>query len=189
MNRLRSLLPLAAAVLLSSCSLFHREPPLPRRAQIESTGSEQEFVSLVQDADIIYFPSEAASLASRSDTAWKILTALQLSRSSFAIGYDWSSREGGRREYLDQAARLGAQTLALTDGISPGQGDANQSMAAKIAAYFLEHPRDKLLLFVGRERLALSQGIPYFVAQRTKARQLILNPRKAGNGPRLLARN
>ena len=193
MNNLRPLFLLAAAVLISSCSLFHREPPLPRRALIEASGSEQEFASLIQDADIIYFPSEAASLAARSDPAWKILAALRLSGDSFAVGYDWTGKDAGRRDYLNEASKSGAQTLRLNEPASREQGEespvTDQVAADRIASWFREHRRDKLLVFVRRERLALAQGIPHLVAQQTKARQLILNPRKSATGARLLARN
>src|SRR6476620_12546913 len=105
----RALFLLAAGLVLTSCALFHREPPLPRRALIEATGSEEEFVRLVEDADIIYFPSEAIALTSRSDPAWKVLTALRQSGNSFALGYDWTGKEFGRREFLSEAGKSGAQ--------------------------------------------------------------------------------
>jgi hypothetical protein len=184
-NKVRALFLLAAAIVLSSCSLFHREPPLPRRALVEASGTEEEFVHLVQDADIIYFPSEAITLTSRSDPAWKVLVALRQNGSSFALGYDWIGKESGRREFLNEASRSGAQTLELNEA-----GENRDQIAAdKIATYFRAHRNEKVFVLLRRERLALGQGVPYLVAQQTKARQLILNPRRAGAGPRLLARD
>ena len=170
------------ALLLSSCSFFHREPPLPRRAVIEAGGNEEKFAALVEEADIIYFPSEAATFGSRSDLAWKLLAALRSRGDKFAIGWDWSGNESDRHDFVIEAGKPGARVLVLSD--------VDQLVADKIVSYFGEHRNDKILVFVRRERLALGQGIPYLVAQQTKARQLILNPRKSSrSGSSLLARN
>src|SRR5947208_2417511 len=182
---MRVLFLLVATIVLSGCSLFHREPPLPRRALVEASGTEEEFVTLVQEADIIYFPSEAITLTSRSDPAWKVLAALRQSGSSFALGYDWAGKESGRREFLNEASRSGTQTLELNEASE----NRDQLAADKIATYFREHRGEKVFVFLRRERLALGQGVPYLVAQQTKARQLILNPRRSPSGARLLARN
>jgi hypothetical protein len=179
---IRRLFLLAAAILFSSCSFFQRPPPLPRHAAIESGGSEEEFARLVGGADIIYFPSEAATFASRSDPAWKLLAALRSGGDPFAIGWDWSGNEPDRRDFVSEAGKPGAHVLVLND--------ADKLVADKIASYFREHRNDKILVFIRRERLGLGQGVPFLVAQQTKARQLILNPRKSrGSGARLLARN
>lgn len=184
-TNLRALFLVAAAFLLSSCSLFHREPPLPRRAVIESHGSEEKFVDLIQETDIVYFPSEAAVFGSRSDAVWKLLDALRDS-GSFAVSWDWTSNERDRRDFLDEAGKRGAQLVALNE---PG-ANADEAAADKIGSYYRDHRNDKVLVFLRRERLGLGQGVPYLVAQQTKARQLILNPRKSsGPGGRLLARN
>jgi hypothetical protein len=65
-----------------------------------------------------------------------------------------------------------------------------QLAADKIASYFKEHRNEKILVFLRRDEVRGDYGVPYFVAQKTKARQLILNPqrhRESGRG--LLARN
>ena len=175
----RQLFLLAAVICFSGCSFFQRPPPLPRHAAVERSVSEEEFVGLVQDADIIYFPSEAATLTARSEPAWKLLGALRGGGSSFAIGSDWTANERARKDYLNEASRAGAQILSLND--------ADQFAADRIAGYFREHRGDKVLVFIRRERLGLGRGIPYLVAQQTKARQLILNPTKSSTRPRLLA--
>jgi hypothetical protein len=177
----RQLFPLAAVVLFSGCSFFQQPPPLPRHAAVERSVSEEEFIGLVQDADIIYFPSEAATLTSRSEPAWKLLGALRGGGSSFAIGSDWTATEHARKNYLNEASQAGGQIFSLND--------EDQFAADKIAAYFREHRNDKVLVFIRRERLGLGRGIPYLVAQQTKARQLILNPTKSSTTPRLLAGN
>ena len=180
-GNLRRLVLLAAAILFSSCSFFQRPPPLPRHAAVERGGSEEEVIRLVESADIIYFPSEAASFASRSDPAWKLLAALRSGGDPFAIGWDWSGNDRDRRDFMSEAGKPGARVLALTD--------ADQLVADNITSYFREHRNDKVLVFIRRERLGLGRGVPYLVAQQTKARQLILNPAKSPAGPRLLAAN
>jgi hypothetical protein len=178
---LRQLVLLAAAILFSGCSFFQRPPPLPRHAAIEPGGSEQEFVRLVEGADIIYFPSDAAALASRSEPAWKLLAALRSEGDPFAIGWDWTGNERDRHDFISEAVKPDARVLVLND--------ADQLVADKIASYFREHRSDKILIFIRRERLGLGRGVPYLVAQQTQARQLILNPTKSPAGPRLLAAN
>jgi hypothetical protein len=180
-GNLRRLTVLAAAILFSSCSFFQPPPPLPRHAAVERGGSEEEFIRLVESADIIYFPSEAATFTSRSDPAWKLLAALRSGGDSFAIGWDWSGNDRDRHGFMSEAGKPGAQVLVLND--------ADQFVADKIASYFGEHRNDKVLVFIRRERLGLGRGVPYLVAQQTKARQLILNPARSPAGPRLLAEN
>jgi hypothetical protein len=58
-------------------------------------------------------------------------------------------------------------------------GLVRQQLAAeKIASWFKEHRSEKTLVFLRREEVRGDYGVPYFVAQKTKARQLILNPRR-----------
>jgi hypothetical protein len=173
-------------LLLSSCAFFQPEPPLPRHAVVESGGSEEKFTDLIQEADIIYFPNEAAAFGSRSDPAWKLLDALRRNAQSFALAWDWITNERDHREYLSEARKIGATLVSLNEAGAGG----DQVAADKIASYFREHRDEKVLVFVRRERLALAQGVPYLVAQQTKARQLILNPRKpSASGAQLVARN
>ena len=179
-NKVRAFLALAVAIQLSSCGFFQHEPPLPRHAVVEAGGSEEKFTSLIQEADIIYFPSEAATFASHSDPTWKLLAALRSGGNEFAIGWDWSGNEPDRHDFVIEAGKPGARVLMLNE--------ADQLVADKIASCFHEHHNDKILVFIRRERLGLGQGVPYLVAQQTKARQLILNPRKSrGSGAPLLA--
>jgi len=185
-REMRALVLASTAILFSSCSFFQREPPLPRHAVIEAGGSEEKFADLIEEADIIYFPSEAALLGSRSEPAWKLLDALGRDAQSFALASDWTTNEREHREYLGEARKIGATLVALNEAGANG----DQFVADKIASYFREHRNEKILVFIRRERLALAQGVPYLVAQETKARQLILNPRKSAvPGAQLVARN
>lgn len=194
MNRVTSTCAFACAGLffLSSCGYFSRQPPLPRRAAIEPSGSEEKFATLVQDADIIYFPSESVTLHSRSEAAWKLLDTLRGRGGSFAIGWDWTGNEGDRRDYLDEASKGGAEILLLNDAKWRARNEpatsADQFVADEITAYFRQHHNDKVVVFLRRERLGLGQGVPYLVSQKTKARQLILNPRRrSDSGAGLIA--
>jgi len=180
-RNLPRLVLLAAAILFSSCSFFQRPPPLPRHAAVERGGTEEDFIRLVESADIIYFPSEAATFASRSDPAWKLLAALRSGGDQFAIGWDWNANDRDRRDFVGEAGKPDARVLMLND--------ADELVADKIASCFREHRGDKILVFIRRERLGLGRGVPYLVSQQTKARQLILNPTKSSAGARLLAAN
>jgi hypothetical protein len=218
----------AAFFLVSGCSFFSRQPPLPRRAAIEPTGSGEKFASLIESADIVYFPSESVVLDSRSEAAWKLLEALRRSGGSFALGWDLVGREDEQRAFLAEAGKFGAEILPLrappqmeadetSRGFEPPPGDferfarrfstrdpsearlrdayeaallAQEFAAAKISAHFREHRGEKILVFLRRDHLSTDRGVPYFVAQKTKARQLILNPeRHREPAPGLLTRN
>lgn len=218
----------AGFFLISSCSFFTRQPPLPRRAAIEPTGSGEKFARLIEGADIIYFPSESVVLDSRSEAAWKLLEALRRTGDSFALGWDLVGREDEHRNFMAEAGKSGAEILPLrapaqaeagetSRGFEPPPGDferfmrrfstrdlnearlrdayetallAEQFAAAKISSHFREHRGEKILVFLRRDHLGPDRGVPYFVAQKTKARQLILNPeRHREPGPGLLTRN
>jgi hypothetical protein len=65
-----------------------------------------------------------------------------------------------------------------------------QLAAEKIASYFKEHRSEKMLVFLRRDEVRGDYGVPYFVAQKTKARQLVLNsPQAPPPRSRLLAGN
>lgn len=159
---------------------------MPRHAAIESSSSDSQFDALVQGADIIYFPSESAVFASRLDATWKLFEALRRNGGSFAVGWDLSGNEKGAGEFVAETSKAGAELLSLR---APSQL-AEQFAADKIANWSREHRNDKIVVFLRRERLGRDAGVPYLVAQKTKARQLILNPkRESPAGPGLLARN
>ena len=207
---------------LASCSFFSRQPALPRRAAIEATiAGDEKFNTLVQNADIIYFPSESVTLTARSDAAWKLFETVERNGAPFALGWDLISSEeqsvldqwakgtpandnemprlhfhpdsGDQkncRNFLRQATRSGAHILALRcpPAISPAQS-SEQFAAAQIAEYFRQHGSEKMLVFLRRHQLDRNHGVPYFVAQETKARQLVLNAPQTPRRSRLLARN
>jgi uncharacterized iron-regulated protein len=257
----------------ASCAFFYRQPALPKHAAIESRETPQadeKFAALVQNADIIYFPTELPGPASRSEPATKLVDALQRSGNAFAIGWDviggeeqalldqWAKRQlstenliarlhlsGTARERENCRALLGAtkdwgvRFLALRcpvdllaaarseatldaparpelpRGFNPPPGDfqrfaerfsaagmnetglraaykaallAEEFAAERIVEDFREHRDEKLLVFVHRRHLESARGVPYFVAQKIKARQLVLDsqPHRSSR-PQLLA--
>jgi hypothetical protein len=228
-------LSLLGVSLCAGCSFFSGQPPLPRHTAIEATVADEKFIALVQEADIIYFPSESVALSRRSETAWKLLEALERTGNSFALGWDLIGDEENYRGFLAEAKKADAQILALrvstplvaqeiAPGFEPPPGDferfaqrgssrgvselklrgayerailAEEFAATKIAGYFREHRNEKILVFVRHEHLGANHGVAYFVAQKTKARQLVLEPQAhptarsqllAGNGARLWGR-
>lgn len=93
--------------------------------------------------------------------------------------------------FLRAAGKRGAHVLALG---RPSANIATQSSeefaAARIADYFRQHHGEKILVFLRLTQLDRNHGVPHFVAQRTKARQVVLNPRQdSARRARLLARN
>src|SRR4051812_6821196 len=191
---------LVAVIPLVSCSFFSPPAPLPRRAQIESRSSDEKFAGLIDAADIIYFPSEAADLARRSNIGSRLLDSLHRSGGTFAIGCDAGSGAEFQRRLALEGKRLEAEIVELrpepqgtgdeaAGGRDPGSV-TDEIIAGRIAEYVKEHRDVKILAFLRRERLGQVQGVPHFVAQQTKARQLILNPQTpARPGPGLMARS
>jgi uncharacterized iron-regulated protein len=233
---------------------------LPKHAAIESRETPQadeKFAALVQNADIIYFPTELSGLTSPSEPAMKLLDALRRNGNAFAIGWDligveeqplldqWVKRQlttetltsrlhlsgtarerescrasfGGTKEWnvrflalrcpadLLAAARSESTPTALERsefprGYHSPPGDfqrfaerfsearmnetglrsayeaallVEEFAADRISGYFREHRDEKLLIFVHRRHLKNIRGVPYFVAQKIKARQLVLD--------------
>ena len=94
------------------------------------------------------------------------------------------------RAFLRVAGGKGAHLLALGRPSVLSAPSSEEFAAARIADYFRQHRSEKILVFLRRAQLDRHHGVPYFVAQRTKARQLVLNPRPdSAPGARLLARN
>jgi hypothetical protein len=197
------------ALLLScsSCAFFSQPPALPRHAAIETKATplaDARFAALVQNADIIYFPTELLGPGLSSEPAAKLMRALAENGNSFAIGWDliaaeeqalldqWANGEisterlftrlhlsGTERErekdraLLVEAKKLQARFLALG---SLGVARAEVEFAAqRIVGQFREHRDEKLLVFLDRRHLETTNGVPHFVAQKIKARQLVLD--------------
>lgn len=190
---------------------------------------DAKFTALVQNADIIYFPSESVGTSGRFEAAWKLVEAVQRDGGPFAVGWDaiggeeqplldrWAkgkvaagevvpqlSLHGSAREveicrrFLREAAPLGVQVLALgqpserrtatSDSTDDGVLRAEQFAAATIARYFQANRGEKILVFFHRVHLERDHGVPYLVAQKARARQLILDSRPSpASGARLLA--
>ena len=204
----------------SSCAFFSRPPALPRHAAIETKATplaDARFAALVQNADIIYFPTELLGPGLSSEPAAKLMDALEDSETSFAIGWDfiaaeeqplldqWANGEistealfsrlhlsatGHEREkyraLLVKAKKWRTRSLALgSSGVAPAE---IEFAAQRIVGQFREHRNEKLLVFLGRRHLEATRGVPYFVAQKIKARQLVLDSQpERSSRPQLLA--
>lgn len=243
-----------------SCGFFYRQPALPKHAAIESgeaPEADEKFAALVQNADIIYFPTELSGLMSPSEPAMRLLEALRRNGNVFAIGWDligveeqplldqWVKRQlsnenlisrlhlfGPARErencraLLSESKESSVRFLALRcpvdllaptrsevtpnvlarpefpRGFHPPPGDfqrfaerfsaarmnetglraaydaallVEEFAADRISGYFREHRDEKLLIFIHRRHLENIRSVPYFVAQKIKARQLVLD--------------
>jgi uncharacterized iron-regulated protein len=203
----------------ASCALFYRQPALPKHAAIEATETPQtdeKFTALVENADIIYFPTQLLGPPSRTEPATKLVEALQRDGDSFAIGLDliggeeqtlldqWARRElstenlisrlhffGTERERENCRALVGeakgwdTRFLALRcpvarmteNGLRTAHETAllvEEFAAERIVRQFRAHRDRKLLVFLHRRHLGSTRGVPYFVAQKIRARQLVL---------------
>jgi len=105
---------IALLVSGASCAFFYRQPALPKHAAIETTAtpqSDEKFAALVQNADIIYFPTELLGPASRTEPVTKLVDALQRNGGSFGIGLDLLG--GDEQMLLDQWAKRELSTENL----------------------------------------------------------------------------
>jgi hypothetical protein len=204
----------------ASCAFFYRQPALPKHAAIEVTEmprTDEKFAALVQNADIIYFPTELLGPPPRIEPATKLVEALQRDGDSFAIGLDliggedqtlldqWAKRElsaenlisrlhffGTERERENCRALVGeakdwdTRFLALRCPAARltenGSRNAHETVllieefaAGRIVRDFREHRDRKLLVFLHRRNLGSARGVPYLVAQKIRARQLVLD--------------
>jgi uncharacterized iron-regulated protein len=204
----------------ASCAFFYRQPALPKHAAIEATETPQtdaKFTALVQNADIIYFPTELLGPPPRTEPATKLVEALQRNGDSFAIGLDliggeeqtlldqWAKREfstedliarlhffGTERERENCRALVGeakgwdTRFLALRgpanrmseNALRTAQEAAllmEEFAAEHIVRQFRQHRDRKLLIFLHQSHLGSTRGVPYFVAQKIRARQLVLD--------------
>ena len=204
-----------------SCAFFYRQPALPKHAAIETTETprtDEKFAALVQNADLIYFPTELLGPPPRTEPATKLVEALKRNGDSFAIGLGliggeeqalldhWAKNElstenlisrlhffGSERERENCRALVGeakdwdTPLLALRcpaarmteNGLRTAHETElliEEFAAEGIVRYFREHRDRKLLIFLHRRHLGSTRGVPYFVAQKIRARQLVLDP-------------
>ncbi|MGZ5024032.1 MAG: hypothetical protein ACXWBS_04125 [Chthoniobacterales bacterium] len=91
------------SLLLQGCAFPAGKPPLPKQASIEQLprpATETDYAAAVQNADIIYFPTERAASAGRSEPAALLLEALEKTQKPFAIG--WGIISASQQPLLDQ---------------------------------------------------------------------------------------
>jgi hypothetical protein len=79
---------LFSCVYFAGCSLFSHKPALPEQVASDvSDNAANSWTPTIQNADIIYFPVEAFVLASREDSAAKIVQALVNGGTPFSIAW------------------------------------------------------------------------------------------------------
>jgi hypothetical protein len=88
-------------------------------------------------------------------------------------------RENGRA-FLGGAKDWSVRFLALRfppnlQATAPSEAASNEFAAERISGHFRAHRDEKLLVFLHRRHLAKTDGVPHFVAQKIKARQLVLD--------------
>jgi uncharacterized iron-regulated protein len=89
-------------------------------------------------------------------------------------------RENGRA-LVDEAKGWDTRFLALRcpADVAATRSEApllvEEFAAERIVGHFREHRDRKLLIFVHRRHLGSTRGVPYFVAQKIRARQLVLD--------------
>lgn len=230
------------ALMFSGCSFFARRPPLPRQASIERLpppAGETDFSAQVENADIIYFPTERAASGGRSEPAMVLLETLEKRAQPFSIGWEMidSSQQplldrlvagkekreeliaqldlaanGRAREHcravLREARATSVRYVALgcpkelvtkiasgdrltteEENLLPRGYKAAEASSSKGNLLQLEFAADgivgsvraagsgqKLLVFASGPSLDTETGLPYFVAQKIKVRQLVLGP-------------
>lgn len=155
---------LGALAGCASCSFFSGQPPLPKRAAIESSvtpETDEQFAGLVQSADIIYFPTELVGLAPRAESAGKLVKALHRNSGSFALGFDLIAGE-------DQTAldRWGKGKTPLEDLLTRIRflGEARERESCR-AFLVLTKPWSARLLGLGHDVVAEAEA-EEFAAER-----------------------
>lgn len=240
------------------CSPFLANAPLPKHGAIEVAAAPREpdeFMRVVERAEVFYLAADRAGWALRDESGWKLIEALRRS-GTFAIGWDAIineqqplldeaprtrvaaedalsritflgsplEREHGR-ELLRRTHLLGVAQLALrfppqileklrrgeplngserevlpagfkapeASGESPADERtalvSSEFTAEAIVRRLQTHPGEKLLVFLNRNELEAAHGAPFFVAQKSNARQLVLESKQPSESrARLLTR-
>lgn len=144
-------------IALSGCSIFSSKPALPRHAAIETRPAPSagtDYIGLVANAEVVYFPAERAAFGGRSEPSARLLDAFLQNGAPFAIG--WDLLDASQQPLLDELQ--GATGKAREDVIRRleivGSGRAREHCRAVL--------RDERL--VGLRHLALG-CLPVFLAK------------------------
>ncbi len=144
-------------IALSGCSIFSGKPALPRHAAIETRDAPSvgtDYVALVANAEVVYFPAERAAFGGRSEPSARLLDAFRQNGTPFAIG--WDLLDASQQPLLDelQAATGAAREDVIGRLEIVGSGRAREHCRAVL--------RDERL--VGLRQLALG-CLPVFLAK------------------------
>jgi hypothetical protein len=211
---------IALLTLCAGCTVSYKQPALPRHAAIEAVETpraDEKFAALIQNADIIYFPTELLGSPPRIEPATRLAEAVRRNGDSFTLGLDliggeeqglldqWNMGDLSTEKLISQLHFFGTQherencralvskgkdwdtrLLALRcpaarlrdDGSRAPQEAAllmEEFAAERIVGHFRAHRDRKLLIFLHGRHLGSAGGVPYLVAQKIRARQLVLD--------------
>jgi hypothetical protein len=99
----RFLAAFLGVIALSGCSVFSNKPALPRQAAMQPESAPiggTDYVAVVANAEIVYFPAERAAFGARSEPSARLLEAFRQNGAPFAIG--WDSVDANQQPLLDE---------------------------------------------------------------------------------------
>lgn len=154
---LRCLAVVLGVLALSGCSIFSSKPALPRHAAIETREAPSvgtDYVALVANAEVVYFPAERAAFGGRAEPSARLLDAFRRNGAPFAIG--WDLLDASQQPLLDELqAATGAEREDVIRRLEiVGSGRAREHCRAVL--------RDERL--VGLPHLALG-CLPVYLAK------------------------
>ncbi|MEP6820835.1 MAG: hypothetical protein ABI946_00635 [Chthoniobacterales bacterium] len=157
-------------IALSGCSIFSGKPALPRHAAIETRDAPSagtDYVALVANAEVVYFPAERAAFGGRSEPSARLLDAFRQNGAPFAIG--WDLLDASQQPLLDelQASTGNAREEVIRRLEMVGNGRAREHCRAVL--------RDERL--VGLRHVALG-CLPVFLAKLETRERLTLEEEK-----------
>lgn len=97
---------------LSGCGLFQRKPALPAPSAVHNEVRNDEFAAAVRDADVIYYPLDAAK-SSLDLTGWRLAETLRAEDGTRAVA--WQTIDADQQAILDEiASRPDRRNAALS---------------------------------------------------------------------------
>lgn len=162
--------PGATVLLVSVCALagcsLSGKPPLPKHASIERLGKPAgtDFAAVVENADVIYFPTNRAASGSKSEPAALLLEALEKSGRPYAVA--WDLIEVPQQPLLDELeARPIAQRDNLIAKISISGNGRTQEHCRSVLRAGTSHqlalaPPNALLARIAADRSLVAADVP-----------------------------
>lgn len=102
MLRILRSMAVCGACFCSGCASLTSQAPLPRQASLESIitpEADEQMISVVRAADIIYLPTDRLGSVLASEPAWKLLQTMRRNTADLAIA--WDSMDASEQPRLD----------------------------------------------------------------------------------------